>query len=45
MRLSLAKCQVLCFGHNNPMQCYSLGAEWLENCLVERDLEVLVSSS
>lgn len=34
--LNTAVCQVLHLGHSNPMQCYSLGEEWLEPCLAEK---------
>ena len=43
MSFSRAKCQVLHSGHN-PRQPNVFGEEWLESCLMERDLGVLMDS-
>ncbi|PKU36541.1 hypothetical protein llap_13152 [Limosa lapponica baueri] len=44
VRFTKVKCWVLHLGHNSPMQCHRIGEEWLESCLAEKDLGVLVSN-
>lgn len=45
MRYNKAKCWVLYLGHNNPLQWYRVGPEWLERFSVEKNMGVLVNSS
>jgi len=44
MRFHKAKCQDLHLSHTSPMQGHRVGEEWLESCLLEKDLGLLVDS-
>jgi len=44
MTFNTAQSWVQHFGHSNTRQPYGLGKEWLESCLMERDLGVLMDS-
>jgi len=44
MRLNKDKSRVLHLDHNNPMQCYRLGEDWVESCPAEKHLGLLVDS-
>ena len=44
MKFNKGKCKVLRLERNNPMQQYTLGANWLESCLAEKALGVMVDN-
>ena len=42
MKFNKGKCKILRLGRNSPMHQYTLGANWLEGSLAEKDLTILV---
>jgi len=44
MNFNETKRWVLHFGHKNHRQCYRPGAEWMKNCVEEKDLWMLVDT-